>query len=192
MEIVYRNFEWIPFNVSLALVGFVLSLAFAKVQVWYLKFSLFIFWLLFVPNTIYLVTDLQYFPEQAVQIGHEVKVVLFLQYAAVAVIGILTFVYAMYQLQHFLMRLEHRKHRIAIFICVAVVNYLVAFAVILGKIERTHSWYVFTNLPRALDDMWSILSTPFMLTAVILAGSLINLLYFFSRKLALHLNKRLS
>lgn len=183
----YLNFEWIWFNVSLALVAVVLGLLFTKVSTWYLKLACFILWFLFVPNTVYLVTDLQYLPEQLAKVQTHARYLLIVQYGLVAAAGVATFLIAVYQLQHYLMHVQHRRHRLRIFMGIALLNYLIAFAVILGKIERTHSWYVFTDFSRVIDDMQRVLSSPFTVANVLLAGSIINLLYFSVRKLAVRL-----
>lgn len=183
MDIVIGNFDWMTLNSGLALLAMIFALVFGVAKPRPLKVLLFGLVVLFIPNTIYLATDLQYLPRQFARVDMFGQVLLVVQYVLLALIGIVTFLISVYQIQHFVISRTHRKHRILIFSGLALGNYLIAFGVVLGKIERTHSWYLFTNPLRVAEDVVTVLSSVWLMVAVVVAGSLINILYFSARKL---------
>lgn len=63
-----------------------------------------------------------------------------------------------------------------------IFNFAIAFAVVLGKIERTHSWYVFTQPVRVVSDVVSILTNYWLIGFVVSFGVFLNLIYFGFRK----------
>ncbi len=63
-----------------------------------------------------------------------------------------------------------------------IFNFAIAFAVVLGKIERTHSWYVFTQPLRVVLDIVDVLTSPMLLGFVVGFGVFLNLIYFAFRK----------
>ena len=94
------NINWTSLNILLACLGVLFGLLFVYTRNWWLKMPLFILWLLFVPNTIYLVTDLQHFPRQFYAATTWIEqTVLFIQYCLLFAFGIVTYLFGMYPLQ---------------------------------------------------------------------------------------------
>lgn len=182
MEIIINNLEWIIVNVILAMIGVLLGWIFLKTYHPLLKVLVFIFWMLFLPNTIYLLTDLQYLPEQLLETEPFFIPILIIEYAVLMGLGVVTFIAGLYPLEKFTSRLKMRDKKTFLITLLVLVNFLIAFGVVLGKELRTHSWYVFTEFPRVVEDVSAVLTTPTFLLFVILFGIMNNLIYFTFRR----------
>lgn len=165
-------------NLALASLGFVFALAYLHSKSDLLRIPLFILWFLFLPNTIYLITDLEHYFVQLAQVDFFGSVLLTIQYTILTALGILTYFAGMMPMEKFFKR---RKSKNYSWIFLGF-NFVIAYAVVLGKIERTHSWYVFTQPFRVLTDVVNVLTTPMLILLVVLLGIAFNLIYFFFRK----------
>jgi uncharacterized membrane protein len=61
---------------------------------------------------------------------------------------------------------------------VAIFNTLIAFGVALGKVERTHSVYLFTQPGRVLSDIGSLLMRENAIITIIVFSLLCNVVFF--------------
>lgn len=177
MEIFYSNLWWMIPNIALASLGFVFGLLYLHSKQIYLKMPFFILWILFFPNTIYLLTDFEHLLTQFSQVNFETGLLLILQYSILMILGILTYFVGMMPIEDYFKSLRKSKktdYRI-IFV---LLNFAVAFAVVLGKAERTHSFYIFTQPIRVLKDAIAVLSDPILFGSVVLLGIVFNLFYF--------------
>lgn len=180
MEIFLYNLYWMIPNIALASVGFVLALFYLHTKTPFLRIPLFILWLLFMPNTVYLLTDIQYLPGQLLKSDLSGTVLLLIQYSVLVFLGGVTYFAAMMPLEAFFKKNKSKKANYNYVFVIA--NFAAAFAVVLGKIERTHSWYVFTQTVRVFEDIMRVFRTPLLIFAVIALGIFFNLLYFGLRK----------
>lgn len=172
MDIVYYNLKWIPFNISLALLGVLFSyLLFRSKSIF--KVFYFFLWLFFVPNTIYLVTDLKHLPEQIIRAGPLQQIILILQYTTVFILGLATFIAALY----FFEKTVANFRAVIRMPIVVVINYLVAFGVTLGRIERVSSWYILTNPKQVVHSILNLVQSQEVLWSVLVFGTLISVLY---------------
>jgi uncharacterized membrane protein len=57
-------------------------------------------------------------------------------------------------------------------------NYIISFGVIMGKVQRTHSWYIFTEPGKVVRDLFLTLTNAELLTWVLVFGSIVNVLFF--------------
>jgi uncharacterized membrane protein len=172
------NINWMSLNILLACLGVLFGLLFVYFKDWWLKIPLFILWLLFVPNTIYLVTDLQHFPRQfyaATSIPEQF--ILFMQYVMIFGFGIITYLFGMYPLQKIFPIFRRRPNPLFMPV-VAIFNTLIAFGVALGKVERTHSVYLFTQPGRVLSDIGSLLMRENAIITIIVFSLLCNVVFF--------------
>lgn len=178
MEILRENFWWMIPNLALASLGFVFALLYLRVKNIYLKVPILILWFLFLPNTIYLITDIEHLIPQ-LKIARDFEAfLLILQYTFLISFGVLTYFAGMIPIEMFF-----RKKKVKSYSYIFLVfNFALAFAVVLGKIERTHSWYVFTQPLRVLGDMLHVFMTPHLILGVIFFGILFNLIYFAFRR----------
>lgn len=172
------NIHWMSLNILLACLGVLFGLLFVYLKDWYLKIPLFVLWILFLPNTIYLITDLQHFPRQFYGDTSPLdKVALFIQYSLVFSFGIVTYLFGMYPLQKLFPIFRKRQNPLFMPV-VAIINTLIAFGVALGKIERTHSVYLFTQPTRVLSDIGSLLMRENAILTIIVFSLLCNVIFF--------------
>lgn len=180
MDIAAQNLWWISENVALAFLGVVFGWAFLYARQKIIKWLLFALWILFLPNTIYMVTDIQYLPSQWARIDPSLRIILLAQFVTVFSLGIITYLLAMHPLEKLLARF--RKNQLLVVSVIAGVNFAVAFAVALGKFQRVNSWDVFTDPAQVTDTSQIILAAPDTLVKIFLFGVFCNVLYFSFRK----------
>lgn len=178
MEIFLANFAWMIPNLALACMGFLFGLLYLRSKSTLFRIPLFILWILFLPNTIYLLTDWEHYFAQLTVADFIGVVLLTAQYLFLTGMGILTYFAGMIPLEKLFRRAKIKHYSFAFL----VVNFVIAFAVVLGKVERTHSWYVFTQPWRVVQDVLHLLTTPPLVFTVIFFGILFNLIYFAFRK----------
>jgi uncharacterized membrane protein len=183
MDVFFNNFSWMSFNLFLAFLGIVFGWLFYYSRSRILSILFFILWVLFIPNTIYLITDLEHLYDQWGETSFFPTILLILQYLIVSLVGIVSFVMSMHPIDKIFSTLHLRKYPTIKIGIIILVNILIAFAIILGKFERTHSWYVFTQTPRVIDDIISVLTTPLLLSLVLLFAFVTNSVYFAFSKL---------
>lgn len=179
MLFLYDNLNWMLFNLALALVPIILVFLLRKKFPPFVRAALYLLWLLFLPNTVYLVTDIEYLPYQILRAGMFEQGLLFLQYAALAGFGVFSYLYSLEPIGEIL-----KKYKIkggstnAIYI---TLNTLVGFGIVMGKVQRTHSWYVFTDPQRVVRDAVATASVSDLLFWVFFCAVVINGFFFVFR-----------
>ncbi len=168
------------FNVFLAALGVGAGFLFSRVKNKLLKTSTFLIWLLFIPNTIYLVTDLQYLTSQSVKVEMGLQILLLIQYLVLAVLGVVTYIAGIRPIEKVLLKSKFWKGKAMVVIL--FLNLLISFAVVLGKIYRAHSWYVISNPLPVIDGSLKILNSSQLLIVCLLFAIVTNLTYFLFRK----------
>jgi len=172
MPTIIDNFQWMGWNVALAIIPIFFTYLIIKYSKQHIA-SLFIgLWILFFPNTIYLVTDIQYLPNQLSRTMVSADILLIFQYMVLVGLGLITYFLSLSPII--------KKFKINGKI-VFVFNFVVSFAVALGKIQRTESWDIITNPIRVLNDVNRSLSSPQIILFVIGFGLLINLIFISGR-----------
>ena len=171
-----------PLNVALAFLGVIFGYLLLLSRKRLYKVIFFVLWFLFVPNTIYLITDLQYLPEQFFKLAPPYQAILVGQYLLLFVLGIVTFLIGLYPLEKLLKDLKVRD-RVIHQISLTVMIFLIAFAVAMGKIERVNSWYVFTNPREAISGALATFNSSDIMTFVLLFGLFSSVLYFSFKRL---------
>jgi uncharacterized membrane protein len=178
MSAAIGNINWMSLNILLACLGVLFGLIFIYFKSWYLKIPMFILWLLFIPNTIYLVTDLQHFSRQFYAATTPLEeIALFIEYIFLFIFGLVTYLFGMYPLQKIFPIFRRRQN--PLFIPVVIIfNILISFGVALGKIERTHSLYIFTQPSRVFDDIMTLLARENAILVICLFALLCNIVFF--------------
>ena len=98
------------------------------------------------------------------------------------IIGVLTFLLGLYLLDKSFSQSKIKKNKTLITILVFLTNYLIAFGVALGKIERVNSFEAIIYPLKVISSSLNLLSYPENILTIFLFGTFINFLYFFFRK----------
>src|SRR5476649_2834670 len=91
MYILIYNIGWMVYNCFLALIAVGLGYLALQVNSKFLKIVIGIMWFLFLPNTIYIFTDLEHLIEQWYYIAPSLRSLLVLEYIIFEAIGVATF-----------------------------------------------------------------------------------------------------
>jgi len=185
MRIILSNISWMGFNVFLALVAVLFGWFTKRVKWTLLRILSGVVWVIFLPNTLYLLTDIiHFFPDMHRVEGLEKLIVIF-QYLLLLLIGVITYFAAVYPAE----KVVREKMKWNQFIFILLINILVSFGITLGRVERTNSWYFVTDPPRILHDSMQLLAS-FNLVFLILLLTLLNTLLYFSIRATLPLIQR--
>jgi uncharacterized membrane protein len=134
-------------------------------------------WLLFLPNTAYLFAGLEHFPSQWNSAGGQRHLIVILEFAAVEMFGVVTFVLAFLPLERVLKGRSREAGIAAIVLC----NLLVAFGTVLGKWEHINSWVVFTRPVKVALAAMQIFTSLRLLELTLLFFVVCNGIYFLFR-----------
>ncbi len=181
MYLILFNFRWMAFNIFLAFIAVVLGWLFLKVKNKVLKIIYGIVWLLFLPNTLYLYTDIINIFGQWGRVGIFERIVFVFQYGILEMIGLVSFVPALYPAEKLLFNLFDAKRNQLVKVFVISLNFVVGFGIVLGRVERANSWELFTMPVSVFQASINILKTPDLLILVLLFGAVANLSYFLLR-----------
>jgi uncharacterized membrane protein len=188
------NLGFLSFNLFLA----VIPVIFGKIMImsisWLIRSISGFIWFFFVPNTLYLLTDLDHLSKQFFKADFLFKFILPLQYAVFVILGILAFIIAVNFLEILIEgRVVKSKkiHPASIFV-ITVLNFLIGFAIILGGIQRVNSWEVITNPVKVINESLAIFNSQELMLLSIGFGILANIIYFvFRDKIVLKIKKYL-
>ncbi len=182
MEIFIYNFNFIWFNTFLALIAILFGWLMVKARSRFTKFLYGFIWFIFLPNTIYILTDITHLFEDWPKVDNLFRAILILQYGLFAIVGIITFVIAVYFFQKLAEgeSTSRRKQKMkpVTFLAIIALNFIIGFGVVLGGIERTNSWHIFTNPSRVLEDSLSLIYSQELLILSIGVGVFANAVYF--------------
>lgn len=169
-------------NAILAIISVILGWLICKKGETKIRWFLVILWLIFIPNTLYILTDLSHLAEQWTILYGVEKFIVIMQYLFFTVFGIVTFVISLYFFECMLSRFFRKKISDSVVqTIISAINFVIGFGVVLGRVQRTNSWHIFTNPLRVYYDSIYILSSPLLLIAVCAFGLIGNLIYFSAR-----------
>lgn len=171
-QILNHNFSWMTFNILLALIPVFLGWLLYSEKNKILKASIFIAWLLFVPNTIYVFTDILHFIRIINKVTPFLAVIATLQYAVLFMVGFLTYIFSLYPIDKML---KSPRYIIGI-------NFLIGFGIVLGRVHRLNSWDIIVEIEKVGSAALQIISSPSMISLTILFGLFANFLYFLFKK----------
>jgi uncharacterized membrane protein len=183
MDIIAYNFSWMGFNTFLAVIPFALGWLFYLTQNRYFKIFYALVWILFLPNTVYLFTDLLNLIRQWGAVNLFEKLVLIFQYSTLTLIGLVTSVLSLYPLEKFLKETNSRINKTgSVDHVLIVVNFVVGFAITLGRVERVNSWDVVSRPESVIGAVFSVLTSMELIVLTMLFALLANFVYFLFRK----------
>jgi len=134
-------------------------------------------WFIFLPNTIYILTDITHLFEDWTKVDNLFRVILLIQYGLFSIVGIVTFVVAIYFFQKLLQGKNKKRIQPAL-IAIFILNLIVGFGVVLGGIQRTNSWHIFTDPSRVLEDSLDLFYSQELLVLSLGVGLFANAVYF--------------
>jgi uncharacterized membrane protein len=139
MHLIRFNVIWMVFNIFLASIpvfaGWLMYLTKNK----FLKALYALLWIVFLPNSVYLITDLINLFWQWNRVDAFVKTIFILQYAVLTVIGVFSFVLALYP-GELLLRKNKNLKKYYPNIIIVILNFVIGFGITLGRVERVNSW----------------------------------------------------
>jgi uncharacterized membrane protein len=187
--------KWIKIEVSNCLVALIavgftyLFFLFLRVRSRVVKIIFGILWLLLLPNTAYLFTDLGHIPYQWTHtVSPSGRMLLLVQYLLLELFGIITFLFSFLPFEKIIDRVNiFNKRKVTWLI---LFNFLVAFGLVLGRFEHINSYVVFTNPLKVLELAINIFVSFDLLELTILFGLLCNVIYFLFGGLLIHSIKK--
>lgn len=138
-------------------------------------------WFLFLPNSLYVISDIEHIVAQWPHVDFAERILLLIQYAHLEVIGLTAFIFSIYAFEKELRRIFKKSKRKYVVSSIVGVNFLVGFAMVIGKVERVNSWDVFTATDRVFVAMVNVLRLDHLVLLAILFGLFGNFFYFLLR-----------
>ena len=184
MPILIFNLIWMIYNCLLALFAVIFGyLAFVKGKTFFRPLWM-ILWLIFLPNTIYILTDFSHFFEQSPQVPNLLLPLLLFEYVLLFAVGIVTFFASIFLFDSYLHHLHGIKNKHwTPFVFIAIINLLTSIGVMMGRLQRTNSWEVFTNPLRVLFDFSVVISNPRTMVFIFTFSILTTTLYYILKHL---------
>lgn len=182
MRVLLENMPMIGLNSFLALIPLLCGWLMVKTRQKLLQLAFALLWFFFLPNTLYILTDLQYLPEQWHQVHTAGKVAVAFQYLLYELLGVGCFLLALSALEKLLLHSRWRKKHVMLTVCLIVVNFCIGLGIVLGRVQRLNSWDIFIDAPKVIAASFQILSSFELLLFVVLFGIFANGVYFVFRK----------
>lgn len=141
-------------------------------------------WFIFVPNTIYIATDIKHlFIRLPFVLSLWEKIAYIALYALFIPIGFITYWLSMYYFKK-----AFQRH-IASFLqpftflhSVIVLNCIFGLGVVLGRVQRTNSWEVFTNPLKVLTEIFGLFTSFDTIVFICFFALFINAVYWIGEK----------
>ena len=171
----------IGLNSFLSLIPIFCGWLMLKTRPRFLQVTFALIWFSFLPNTLYILTDLRYLPEQWNAMSNVGKPGLAVQYIMYELIGLSSFLLALYPLEKTLLLSRWRENKVLLPFLLITVNFFIGFGVVLGRVQRLNSWDIFIAAPNVLLAAFHIVSSLELLCLGVLFGVVANSLYFLFR-----------
>lgn len=170
MDIILSNLGWMSFNIFLAFVPVLFGWIMLKNRSLTIKIITAAIWITFLPNTLYLLTDITHFFEDARILRGAYLGIDLLMYLVLIVLGVFTFTIAMYPFERLVFPRQSKKKIKRNIPAFFILNFIVGFGMVLGRVQRTNSWEVFTDIEKVLvGSLATISSLKLMFLAIIFA-----------------------
>lgn len=166
------------FNSFLAVIPVIFGWLMVKTPSKILKVVYGSIWFIFLPNTIYLLTDIGHFFADWNLVPLSYKGLFISEYAVLMVLGIVSFILGLYPLEQFFKNTKNKKKQIRKDISIYGINFLIGFGLVLGRIERVNSWDILTNTSLVVYQSLHTITSLQLSLLVLFFGLLSNLLYF--------------
>jgi uncharacterized membrane protein len=182
MNVLFDNMDMIGLNSFLSLIPICCGWLMLKTRPKFLQGAFALLWFSFLPNTLYILTDLRYLPEQWNALSTVGKLGLAVQYSMYELIGLSSFLLALYPLEKTLLLSRWRENKMVLPFVLITVNFFIGFGIVLGRVLRLNSWDIFLDAPKVMYASFHIVSSWQLLLFVVFFGVVANALYFVFRK----------
>jgi uncharacterized membrane protein len=174
MHIILSNILWMSFNIFLALVAVLFGWFMKRFRWTLLRILSGVIWIIFLPNTLYLLTDIIHFFPNMHRVEGVGKIIVVFQYFLLLLFGVITYFAAVYPAE----KVVREKTKWNQIIIILLINGLVSFGIMLGRVERTNSWYFVTDPSRILHDTMQLLASLHFFFWLLIFTILSTFLYF--------------
>lgn len=198
MEVFLYNIEYMMLNFLLALIAVVFGYLMIRAKNTSLRLFYGFIWLIFLPNTAYILLDLVHLYEQWSRVDFLFKILLIIQYGIFSLAGVFTFIIAtnffeklFWGINRSKSKKKEKTRKIEISSALLILNFLVGFGAIMGFVLRTNSWHILTQPLRVFEDTQTLLFSPNLFIASLIFGLIANIIYFYFGKPVVSWGKRL-
>ena len=164
MHIIIYNISWMGFNIFLALVAVLFGWLLKQTTWKFLQMMYGFVWILFLPNTLYLLTDIIHFFENLDKVKGIYRIIFILQYLILLLLGVITYFAAVYPVEKAF--IKGTKWMKLMFIL--IINLLVGFGMTLGRVERVNSWDIVLDIPSVIHTGTHMLTSTNALLLILL------------------------
>ena len=162
------------FNLSLAVIAVILGWLTLLSKNSVIKIITGLLWILFLPNTIYMVTDIRHLPDQFLNAGSIMGILLVLQYTILMILAVMAFILALYPVDRIIQEKLSVKIR---YLLLLFIMYSCSLGILLGLTYRLHSVDAFFRLPFVLSKLLELTSNLRNIQIIIFSGTLLFVLY---------------
>ncbi len=106
---------------------------------------------------------------------------LVVQYILYELIGLSSFLLAVYPLEKTLLCSRWRENKWLLPLLLITANFFIGFGMVLGRVQRINSWDIFLDTPKVIQASVQIVSSFELLLLVVLFGCVANAVYFLFR-----------
>ncbi|MFL5706065.1 MAG: DUF1361 domain-containing protein [Ktedonobacteraceae bacterium] len=181
MSVLLDNMPMIGWNSFLTLIPILCGWLMFRTRQKLLQGAFALLWFSFLPNTLYILTDLRYLPEQWNALHTLGKIGLALQYLLYELIGVSSFLLAVYPLEKLLLRSRWRENKWLLPLLLITANFFIGFGMVLGRVQRINSWDIFLDTSKVIQASVQIVSSLELLLLMVLFGCVANAVYFLFR-----------
>jgi len=178
MWLVFFNASWMLYNIALGFIGVIFGWIMYKSKPVFMQVLFGILWILFVPNSIYMLTDSIHLYADITKVSFVYQVLLVLEYFFLMIIAVILFILSILPFELTVKKLLHKNNHIVISFVLIFMNFIIAFGMVLGRVLRLNSWDVLTNLPEVLRNSIHVLTTSDLLLLTFFFGIICNVVYF--------------
>ena len=150
MQVLFENIPWMVFNVFLAVVPIGFGYLVLKKKNLMIKLFAGLVWFFFLPNTIYMTSDIIHFFEDAQKISGILLAIDLMFYLILIILGVVTYVMALDPFERLLFNNKTKKAKKQNLPLIYVLNFFVGFGVVLGRVHRLNSWDIVINTDKVV------------------------------------------
>ena len=158
------NVFMMGWNVFLSVVPIILAQVLLKAKSKNVQIVLFPLWLVFLPNTLYMITDvIHIFNPRFSQMTTPFQILGIGLYLLIFFLAVYTFVLSIKPILHKYHAFLDGLHSQSKYLLFSFFSLLIGFAISMGRFQRTNTWYLFTQPVRVFRDVIDSLTDPIVL-----------------------------